>query len=322
MRDRSPAEGLAVAMFRILVLALPRPLRQSYGTEMCAMFENGLEDARRESGTLAVPLCCAKEIAAMAVTACRARLTGVPVGAAGRGLYKRLVSASVEAGGSRASPCPSHHLPALAGADDRPYKVAWVCALSFHFLLFVVPFPEAGSDLGAQPKDDVIVVRIYKPPPPPKDQPDRKRVIHKANPVPIPDLNPHDPEPIVVEEIIYQPLFDPPETDFSVSRPVSPLRHQGPLRAGVDVEPPKLLHSVRPEYPEIARRARYECSVALQATINERGELAGASVLRACGLGLDEAAIEAVSRWRYTPTFVDGRPVAITLTVKVIFELR
>ena len=155
MRDRSLAEGLAIAMFRILVFALPLPLRQSYRAEMCAMFENGLEDARRESGRLAVPLCCAKEIAAMAMTVCRARLAGVP-----------------------------------AGADNRPYKVAWVCALSFHFLLFVVPFPEAGSHLGAQPKDNIMVVRIYKPPPPPKDQPDRKRVIHKANPVPIPDPDP------------------------------------------------------------------------------------------------------------------------------------
>ena len=44
-------------------------------------------------------------------------------------------------------------------------------------------------------------------------------------------------------------------------------------------------------------------------------------ILRGLGLGLDEAAVEAVSQWQYTPTFYNGRPVEVILTVTVIFEL-
>ena len=44
-------------------------------------------------------------------------------------------------------------------------------------------------------------------------------------------------------------------------------------------------------------------------------------VLRSVPL-LDEAAIEAVRQWRYTPTFVDGVAVPVIMTVTVNFQLR
>ena len=44
-------------------------------------------------------------------------------------------------------------------------------------------------------------------------------------------------------------------------------------------------------------------------------------VIRAAGLGLDERAVEAVSRWRFQPAVSGGRPVAVSAVVEVGFHL-
>ncbi len=44
-------------------------------------------------------------------------------------------------------------------------------------------------------------------------------------------------------------------------------------------------------------------------------------MLRGLGLGLDQAAVDAVTQWRYTPTLYNGEPVEVVLTVTVIFQL-
>ena len=44
-------------------------------------------------------------------------------------------------------------------------------------------------------------------------------------------------------------------------------------------------------------------------------------MLRPLGLGLDVAAQEAVLQWKYTPTYYNGRPVEVVLTVTVQFQL-
>ena len=94
------------------------------------------------------------------------------------------------------------------------------------------------------------------------------------------------------------------------------------MRVGGDIQAPERIHYVAPEYPELARRARLGGIVILQATINREGGVSDVEVLRGLGLGLDEAAIAAVTQWMYTPTFYNGRPVEILLTVTVQFQLQ
>jgi len=95
----------------------------------------------------------------------------------------------------------------------------------------------------------------------------------------------------------------------------------GPRRLGGSIEEPQRIRYVPPEYPELARRARLEGVVVLRIVIDEQGRVEDAEVLRPLGLGLDEAAVEAVRQWRYTPTRYNGRPVELVLTVTVQFEL-
>ena len=66
-----------------------------------------------------------------------------------------------------------------------------------------------------------------------------------------------------------------------------------------------------PEYPAIARAARVSRLVVLEATIGEDGRVGDIRVLRSVSL-LDQAAIDAVRQWRFTPTLVNGPPVSVS----------
>ena len=93
------------------------------------------------------------------------------------------------------------------------------------------------------------------------------------------------------------------------------------FRVGGDVQPPAKLRHVTPDYPELARRARQEGRVVLECTIDVHGRVVDARVVRGTPL-LDQAALDAVREWRYAPTLLNGVPVAIVMTVTVMFTLR
>jgi protein TonB len=84
-------------------------------------------------------------------------------------------------------------------------------------------------------------------------------------------------------------------------------------------EPRKIKH-VDPVYPPVAVAAQAEASVTLEASIDERGRVVDVTVLRGHSL-FDEAALEAVRQWAYTPTLRDGVPVPIIMTITVHFQL-
>lgn len=97
---------------------------------------------------------------------------------------------------------------------------------------------------------------------------------------------------------------------------------QAPLIVGGEVTPPVLKHKLEPEYPEIARRARLEGRVILEAVISATGSVEEVRILRSSNPLFDEAAIEAVQQWEYEPARQSGRPVAVYFTVDVVFSLR
>jgi protein TonB len=92
------------------------------------------------------------------------------------------------------------------------------------------------------------------------------------------------------------------------------------VRVG-EVRQPVKIHDAAPVYPAIAQSARVQGIVIIQATIGVDGQVIEATVLRSVPL-LDEAALVAVRQWRYTPTRLNGAPVAVVMTVTVNFMLR
>ena len=101
-----------------------------------------------------------------------------------------------------------------------------------------------------------------------------------------------------------------------VGEPVEPV-----VRAAGDVRPPRLVKRVEPEYPAIAREARIEGTVILEATTDVYGRVMNVRVLRSVQF-LDEAAVEAVRQWVYEPLVLNGRPRPVTFTVTVRFVLQ
>ena len=93
------------------------------------------------------------------------------------------------------------------------------------------------------------------------------------------------------------------------------------VRAVGKIKPPTLIKMVPPRYPEVARQARVEGIVILEAKTDEEGSVIDAKVLRSIPI-LDQAAIDAVKQWKYEPLFVAGkaRKVIFTVTVRFILD--
>lgn len=213
---------------------------------------------------------------------------------------------------------------AMAEDSRQATKVAWIVALLFHLALFLVVFPEFGVGERFEERRDAVVIRTYKPPEPPKQQPEKKIVKKKVARVPIPDPTPNDPEPLFDENVEYVEIdAEQADTEFLAGGPIGgpPAIDSGPMRVGGAIQEPERVVYVRPEYPELARRARQSGEVTLEATIDREGKVTNVVVLRGLGLGLSEAAVRAVSQWQYTPTLYNGRPVEVLLTVTVKFQM-
>lgn len=88
-----------------------------------------------------------------------------------------------------------------------------------------------------------------------------------------------------------------------------------------DSSPPILISKIEPTYSEEARAACYQGSMYLSLVVDATGNPRDIHVLRHVGLGLDEKAVEAVSKWQFKPGTRGGQPVATTAQVAVNFHL-
>ena len=92
------------------------------------------------------------------------------------------------------------------------------------------------------------------------------------------------------------------------------------VRVGGQIKEPKKLKNVPPAYPDIAKQARVQGVVILECTISPQGKVTNVTVLRGIPL-LNDAAMDAVKQWVYTPTLLNGVPVPVIMTVTVNFRL-
>jgi len=89
---------------------------------------------------------------------------------------------------------------------------------------------------------------------------------------------------------------------------------------GRGVSEPKLIYPVEAAPTEEARQADYEGICVLNMIVDPRGSPREIRVLRSCGHGLDQKAIEAVSQYRFRPAMKNGRPVAVRISVEFRFR--
>jgi TonB family protein len=92
-------------------------------------------------------------------------------------------------------------------------------------------------------------------------------------------------------------------------------------RVKTGVTPPKLRHSVDPQYTVQAREVGIEGKVVLQVVISKTGKVTHASVLSPLPCGLDAKALDAVAQWQFEPAVMDGELIPVLTTVDVVFRL-
>lgn len=101
---------------------------------------------------------------------------------------------------------------------------------------------------------------------------------------------------------------------------VPPPPPTGPVRVGGNVKQPKLVHMEQPHYPPEAKRSHIEGVVMVEATLTADGSVEQVKVISGPP-ELTQAAADAVSHWKYEPTYLNGKAVPVILSARITFSL-
>jgi protein TonB len=179
------------------------------------------------------------------------------------------------------------------------------------------------------------LVEVPLPPPPPRPGPSNPSQV-PANLAPVVEPQAITPEP----ERLPEPATVTPGAVVSVANgsgldlltackgcvttppppPPPPPPPTKPSRLHAGMQAPVKILNVDPIYPSMAQTAHVKGVVILEAVIDEHGAVTAVKVLRSIQL-LDQAAVDAVRKWRFTPARLNGEPVPVVMTVTVNFEL-
>jgi periplasmic protein TonB len=91
-------------------------------------------------------------------------------------------------------------------------------------------------------------------------------------------------------------------------------------RVGGSIKAPHAIYSPAPEYPKRARKDGQVGTVALTMVVGADGLQRDIKVVRSLTTDFDDAAIEAVKRWKFVPGTKDGEPVAVKINVELSFR--
>jgi len=210
-----------------------------------------------------------------------------------------------------------------------------------HVALFaaVIIIPLMATDVLPTPPSMMAFVASAPPPPPPPPPPPAPAV---AQPKVVPVTPNPNAAPIEAPKEI-KPEVAPPSVGVGVAGgveggipggvvggvvgglpeapPPPPPPPTAPVRVGGNIKTPSKTRDVKPVYPPIAQSARVQGVVIIEATIGPDGRVKDAKVLRSIPL-LDQAALDAVKQWQFTPTLLNGVPVPVIMTVTVNFTLQ
>jgi periplasmic protein TonB len=105
-------------------------------------------------------------------------------------------------------------------------------------------------------------------------------------------------------------------TPVAVPKVATPQR----VRVSQGVTSGLLIRKIQPAYPPLARQARIQGNVLLQAEISKDGSIENLRLISGHPM-LAPAAIEAVKQWKYKPYILNGEPVEVDTQITVIFSL-
>lgn len=111
--------------------------------------------------------------------------------------------------------------------------------------------------------------------------------------------------------------------DQQEGRPRS-VRYSGPVfrvTGPGGVTAPRPIKTPDPEFSQEARAAKYQGTMTVSLVADASGAVRNVQIVKPLGMGLDEKAVESVSRWEFEPAKKNGTPVAVQLMVEVQFHL-
>ncbi len=106
----------------------------------------------------------------------------------------------------------------------------------------------------------------------------------------------------------------------TVAPPPTPSAHKAPLRVGGRVKRPQRIFAPQPPYPVLARQAKVEGDVVIDAIIGADGNVVEIKAVSGHPL-LVPAALEAVRKWKFEPTYLNDEPVPVQFLLTVQFRL-
>lgn len=212
--------------------------------------------------------------------------------------------------------------------DSRSGRVPLAIALWLAVGMLWMPSISFGDTVFTATQEDVKPQKrkVLKPPPEkPLEQVQTKE--KKAKKMPMPDLTPDEPEPLVEPDPPPEPEVLPTD-DWEIGIPDAPPEPQSNTiaRVGeVGVEQPIFTKRVQPEYPPRAIKIKLQGYVILEAILRKDGTVDDVKVLRGLGkgkFGFEEAAMDALKKWEFLPGKVNGRPADVRMTLKIDFVLQ
>ena len=211
----------------------------------------------------------------------------------------------------------------------RAYTLALSVIVHLMAIAAVIVTPLVATDLLPLPRRTVefVSVTAQLPQVPQPQTVRRPRVEASPSETPIveptriePEIETLPPAPALdIPGAVVGSILSTPEVVVEIAPPEP--RPVAPIRIGGAITRPTRTSYVAPAYPAIARSARMEGTVILEAVIDVDGSVKDVSVLRSVAL-LDQSAIEAVRQWRFTPTRLNGEAVPVVMTVTVTFALQ
>jgi periplasmic protein TonB len=236
------------------------------------------------------------------------------------------------------------HGPRRGGARRR---LAVLLSVLAHFagVLVLVRLRPPEDEAPPPPVQEPIFLRLAPPPaarpaaakappPPPVRRPPPRPALVQPPPEPLPPVE--DPEPVVEESPPEEALeAEAPPLDAPVA--VAPNPSAGGRVGGLPggdgdavlelrqvARPPVVLEQTKPEYPAEARWRRIEGLVLVRLVIGTDGRVEAGSVRVVRSVAaLDDAAVAAMARWRFSPAIgFGGHPVRVAIEVPFQFTLR
>ncbi|MGE0639573.1 MAG: energy transducer TonB [Thermoanaerobaculia bacterium] len=194
------------------------------------------------------------------------------------------------------------------------------------------------EDVPEPPLQVSFLTAAAPPPPPPPPPPPAAPKPVAPKPVPVPQAPVEIAQPVVVPDIIPEAPSEPVSEGVEGVEGVEGGVEGGVaggvvggtpnsvgdeiLRVGGEITKPERLSGGSPSYTELARKARIQGVVIVEAIIDKEGKVTNVRVLKGLPMGLDQAAVDAVKSWRFRPATLNGRPVSVYYSLTVNFRLQ